>query len=142
MAKAETRSFVSELGAFNIFKKNQGRVARQLTAGAIGLIVIVFAWSVYHDKSLSSQPNSVRMMVAGIIIVVGGWLTFRIVNYPPFAEFLISVEGEMHKVTWSSWPELWRAVAVVLSTMIFLGLILALYDFVWAWLLRSVGVIQ
>ena len=142
MAKAETRSFVSELGAFNIFKKNQGRLARQLTAAAIGLIVVVFAWSVVHDKLLLTQPNSVRIAVAGIILVVGGWLTFRIVNYPPFAEFLISVEGEMHKVTWSSWPELWRAVAVVLCTMIFLGSILALYDFVWAWFLRAIHVIQ
>lgn len=142
MAKAETRTFVSELGAFNIYKKNQGRLARQLTAAAIGLIVVVFAWTLAHNRPLADQPSSIRIAVAGMVLVIGGWLAFRVVNYPPFAEFLISVEGEMHKVTWSSWPELWRAVAVVLSTMIFLGLILALYDFVWAWVLRAIGVIQ
>lgn len=142
MAKAVTRSFVAELGTISIFKRNQGRITRQLTAAGIGLIFVVFAWSLVHGPLLVQQSNTVKIVIGGIILAAGGWLTFRIVNYPPFAEFLISVEGEMHKVTWSAWPELWRAVIVVLCTMVFLGLILAVYDFVWATILRAIHVIQ
>ena len=59
----------------------------------------------------------------------GIWLAFRAVNLPQFADFLISVEAEMDKVTWSSRQELYRATVVVITTMVLLGAILLLYDF-------------
>jgi preprotein translocase subunit SecE len=141
MARTETRSFVSELGAFNIYKRNQGRLTRQLTAAGIGLLVAVGAYWLF-DTPLRGVMLPVRMSLVAVFVTVGAWLTFRLVNYAPFAEFLIAVEGEMHKVTWSSWPELWRATAVVLSTMLFLGVILYVYDTTWALLLRYLHVIQ
>ena len=43
-----------------------------------------------------------------------GWLIFRLVQYPPFVDFLIATEAEMNKVSWTSRAELNRATAVVL----------------------------
>lgn len=141
MARTEARSFVAELGAANIYKRNQGRLTRQLTAAGVGLLVAVGAYWLY-DTPLRSVDVPIKLSVVAVILAVGGWATFRLVNYPPFAEFLISVEGEMHKVSWSTWPELWRATGVVLSTMIFLGCVLLVYDTLWAVILRAIGVIM
>ena len=44
-----------------------------------------------------------------------GWLIFRLVQYPPFADFLIATEAEMNKVSWTSRDDLNRATTVVLT---------------------------
>jgi len=64
------------------------------------------------------------------------------VNYPVFAEFLISVEGEMNKVSWAGKQELYRATVVVLGTMFFLAVVLFAYDRIWMFVLSSIGVLQ
>jgi preprotein translocase subunit SecE len=69
------------------------------------------------------------------------WLAFRLVNLPKFAEFLISVEAEMAKVSWPSKQELFRATSVVIGSMAFLTLVLFLFDAFWAWLLTTLGVV-
>ena len=61
----------------------------------------------------------------------GAWAIFRAVNYPRFADFLISVEAEMDKVSWSSRQELYRATVVVVVTMFCLGAVLFLFDVFW-----------
>ena len=44
-------------------------------------------------------------------MAIGLWASFRVVQMPAFADFLISVEGEMNKVSWPSRGELFRAIA-------------------------------
>jgi preprotein translocase subunit SecE len=61
---------------------------------------------------------------------LGGWAAFRIVNIPRFADFLISVEAEMNKVSWPNRNELWRASVVVIVVIFLLTAILFGYDFV------------
>jgi preprotein translocase subunit SecE len=73
----------------------------------------------------------VKFLIPASITVAAAWAVFRLVNYPRFAEFLISVEAEMGKVSWASKQELYRATIVVLSTMLFLGVILFFYDLLW-----------
>jgi preprotein translocase subunit SecE len=47
---------------------------------------------------------------------------------PAFADFLISVEGEMNKVSWPSRGELFRASIVVMLVIFFLAALLFFYD--------------
>jgi preprotein translocase subunit SecE len=49
---------------------------------------------------------------------------------PTFADFLISVEGEMNKVSWPSRSELFRASLVVILVIFFLAALLFGYDFI------------
>ena len=63
-------------------------------------------------------------------LAVGLWLSFRIINIPRFADFLISVEAEMNKVQWPGRSELWRASVVVIVVIFFLAAMLFMYDFV------------
>ena len=47
-------------------------------------------------------------------MAVAGWICYRLVNFPGFADFLIAVEAEMNKVSWPTRTELFRASMVVL----------------------------
>ena len=59
-----------------------------------------------------------------------------------FAAFLISVQAEMDKVSWSTWPELWRATVVVVGTMFLLGATLFVYDQVLVFVFKYLGILQ
>ncbi|HLJ10651.1 MAG TPA: preprotein translocase subunit SecE [Planctomycetaceae bacterium] len=236
MAKPENGSFWRELLSAGLYKRNQGRLARQLTAAGIGALVIAGAYilsqgplgglvnasyrviasyagqedpakdkalakladengaawvtdSVGSDRreiefhvptsrmwrespqamnegkqkaeklkaAIKQEVDSVKVgepqrvssravwVIVGIPVVICaicGWVIYRVVNYAPFAEFLISVEAEMGKVSWASKQELYRATVVVLSTMFFLGVVLFAYDVTWKWILQAIGVLR
>ena len=56
-----------------------------------------------------------------VLALVLGWVIFRIVHFPPFAEFLIATEAEMNKVSWTSKDDLYRATTVVLATVLLMA---------------------
>ena len=70
----------------------------------------------------------------------GSWVGYRIVNWPKFADFLISVEAELNKVSWPTQKELVRASIVVIFTILFLSLILFLYDALWKFVFGWLGI--
>ena len=51
-------------------------------------------------------------------------MIFRIVHFPPFAEFLIATEAEMNKVSWTNKDDLIRATTVVLVTVVLMAVFL------------------
>jgi preprotein translocase subunit SecE len=59
------------------------------------------------------------------------WAAFRLIQFPVFADFLISVEAEMNKVSWPTRSELVKASGVVIFVIFFLAVVLFAYDFVW-----------
>ncbi len=140
MAKPENGSFWSELLAAGLYKRNQGRLARQLTAAGIGALVVAGTY-VLSQGPLAGMERGVRVGIPLLITVAAAWVIYRLVNYPRFAEFLISVEAEMGKVSWAGKEELKRATIVVLSTMLFLGVILFVYDLLWQKILFWIGVL-
>jgi preprotein translocase subunit SecE len=141
MAKPEVGTFWNELVAVGLYKRNQGRLARQLTAAGFGMLVIAGTY-ILSQGPLAGYPTSVKTGIPVAITAVAAWIIFRLVNWPLFAEFLISVEAEMNKVSWAGKQELYRATIVVLSTMLFLGVILFIYDKVWLVILSEIGVLQ
>jgi preprotein translocase subunit SecE len=130
---------VGELFRFGWYKRNQGRIARRVTFGAFAIIVALGAWTLskYMGGYVSDNPewsvtqqNVVKYFVPLGILAVGLWASFRIVQMPTFADFLISVEGEMNKVSWPSRSELFRASLVVMFVIFFLAALLFVYDFI------------
>jgi preprotein translocase subunit SecE len=105
-------------------------LARQLTAAGIAAVVVAGAY-VLSQGPLAGMAQEVRIGIPFLITLAAAWVAYRLVNYPRFAEFLISVEAEMGKVSWAGKDELYRATIVVLSTMLFLGVILFFYDLLW-----------
>lgn len=117
------------------YKRSQGRFWRQVTFYALVVTVGVGAWrlsqmaGVWSASWLTGRNSWVAEYALPLgIFLLGAWAAFRIVNYPPFAEFLISVEGEMNKVSWPSRGELYRASIVVIVMIFLLVAILFAYD--------------
>jgi preprotein translocase subunit SecE len=117
---------VRELFSFGLYKRNQGRIARQATFAALALLVALGGWSM--SEYFSGYEAVWRYWVPLALVVLGVWAAFRVVNIPAFADFLISVEGEMNKVSWPSRGELFRASVVVIMVIFFLAFLLYAYD--------------
>jgi len=133
--------FINELTSVSLYKKTQGRLTRQLTLIAMIGVTVIGCWSLSNSWLIDS-PEPMRYGLPVAIAVVFSWLAFRIINFAPFAEFLIAVQAEVTKVNWPSWGELKRATIVVVCTMFFLGLVLFVYDVVWYQILSGLGVLQ
>lgn len=131
----------------DIYKRSQGKIARQVTFVAIALFVIAGVWSlnsVLVSLSafgfLNANATLGRYTFNSILLVAGLWICYRIVNFSRFADFLISVEVEMNKVSWPSRDELIRSSIVVLVTIFGMSAMMFGYDAFWAWLLAALGV--
>jgi len=146
-------AFFQELFQVALYKRSQGRITRQVTFGALVLIVAVGCWRL-HGMLLSPPRFLTHWLgsVSGwwpavywglplVLLLAGVWVAYRLVNLPRFADFLIAVEAEMNKVSWPSWPELVRGSIVVLTTMIALAVVLAVFDLVWNKLFRTIGIL-
>ena len=121
-----------------LYKPSQGRITRQATFAALAATILLGVWSLH--RFLEVDINK-RYIIDAVIVVVGLWASFRLVNMPRFADFLISVEIEMTKVSWPTRTDLVRTSGVVMVTIFGLATVLFLYDIVWQNLLRWIGVI-
>jgi preprotein translocase subunit SecE len=142
MSKAiQGESFFSSFFGTGIYKRTQGRLVRQATAVAIIALVAVGCWRL-KGTVLSDYSQSVQLLVPVAVGLLGVWAAYRIVNYPPFTNFLISVEAEMAKVNWPSWEYLRRAAIVVVGTMVLFAAFLALCDYLWVALFQLIGFLE
>jgi preprotein translocase subunit SecE len=132
--------FLVNLTRADLFKPMQGWYARVYTALALGLIAVAGAWKVY-EASMDYAPLW-RFGLPAAFALALGWVIFRIVHFPPFAEFLIATEAEMNKVSWTNKEDLFRATTVVLSTVVLMAVFLFLVDTLWTFVLRMIGVLQ
>jgi preprotein translocase subunit SecE len=126
---------MQELLRTGIYKRTQGRITRQVTCAAIWLSAAAGCWQLYitlHNTPwIAGALGGIEYWLPTLLAVLLVWLGYRLVNYPPFTDFLIGVEAEMAKVSWPGRTELVRASIVVL-VMIF-GLAVVLYGFDWFW---------
>jgi preprotein translocase subunit SecE len=130
----------SELFHLGLYKPSQGRMVRRVTFAALAITVALGAWTLnFH---LARYGQVVQYAVPSLILAVGLWIAFRVVNMPRFADFLIAVEAELNKVSWPSRGELFRSTVVVLITIIVLTVLLFAYDLFWGGLLRMLRVVS
>ena len=144
------RALVSELFAGSLYKARQGRIVRQVTCLALWLTIWLGGWQLFEtmgsysfsDWSPSAKQllQQARFVLPILLVAAGMWFSFRLVNWPKFADFLISVEAEMTKVSWPTKTELYRASMVVIFTMAFLALLLFAYDLIWQAIFDGIGV--
>jgi preprotein translocase SecE subunit len=94
-------------------------------------------------RSLIVLPD-VQFTVPIILVAAALWISYRVVNFPAFADFLIAVDAELNKVSWETRRRLWQDTIVVLTTVILLTFFLFIVDVFWFWFLSSrwIGVIQ
>jgi preprotein translocase subunit SecE len=129
-------AFIQQLFHTGLYKRTQGRITRQVTAFAVG--IILFAGLFRLNQSLIGFGPGISYGVPGVLFLMGLWAAYRLVNVPAFADFLIAVEAEMNKVSWPSRSELIRSSLVVLITIFSLAVVLFGFDALWSWIFRDV----
>jgi preprotein translocase subunit SecE len=129
-------AIVQEFFRVGVYKRTQGRIARQVTFAALAVIVALGAWSL--SEYFADQEPAWRYGLPLALLAIGLWASFRVVQMPAFADFLISVEGEMNKVSWPSRSELFRASIVVMAVIFFLAFLLFTYDLILTELLQLI----
>jgi preprotein translocase subunit SecE len=132
--------FLANLVRPDLYKPMQGRQARIYTAGALGVVVALATWRLF--ESLTEASLATRYGVPAAVGLVLGWIVFRVVQYPPFVEFLIATEAEMNKVSWTSRDDLYRATTVVLVTVALMAVYLFAVDWLWSVILQLLGVLR
>ncbi len=139
-ASSQGASLSSELFHSKVYKPNQGRIVRQLTALAIWVIVAFGCWRLLGTLNGALETPYIDKIIPSVLLAAGLWFGFRLVNWPRFADFLIAVEAEMNKVTWPSKDELIRASIVVIFTIFFLAITLFGFDVLWQFIFNFLGV--
>jgi preprotein translocase subunit SecE len=130
--------FLQELFQVGVYKRNQGRVARQVTGVALGVIAAYGTYSLWNTLGRELALPYVAAMLG--VLLAGFWLAFRLVNYPQFADFLIAVEAEMNKVSWPTWKVLVRSSIVVILVILLLSAFLFLFDWFWQVIFTGLGI--
>lgn len=133
-------SWLSTLLGAGVYKRNQGRLVRQVTVLAFWLLVFIGCYQLGRVV-LNGFATPVQLGVPLVLAIVGAWCSYRAVNYPPFADFLVSVEAEMAKVSWPSRDEVFRATVVVIAGMIILAIMLFVFDILWQEVFEAIGVL-
>ena len=142
-------AFLQELVHVGLYKRSQGRVTRQITFATIAIIGAYGLWrlsdvlvnfGLWLQNNFSGAESLWKSLLGwgfwqyalpSALLLVFLWMTYRLVNVPAFADFLIAVEAEMNKVSWPSRQELFRGSAVVLITIIALAIVLFGFDTFW-----------
>ncbi len=137
-SKSVTSSLIPELFRFGVYKANQGRMVRQFTFFAI-VVIAAFGCLTLFNSVLMGSGKSLQVGLPLALWAFASWVAFRVVNFPRFADFLVSVESELEKVTWPSRTEVVQATMVVLFTMFSLGVFLFLIDLIWTWFFNVIG---
>jgi preprotein translocase SecE subunit len=137
------------------FKASQGVRVRRATF--IGLLVLIGCgiYTMWMHHTLGAGNWTVDLLNTGytltllfhvdilglILILLGlGWVAWRVVNWPVFADFLIATEAELNKVSWTTRRRLIQDTIVVLVTVLLMAVFLFVVDIVWIRVLTAPGI--
>lgn len=81
-----------------------------------------------QKTEIVNKPDVGSAVVGLFVAVLGVWVSFRVINFPTFADFLVSVEAEMSKVSWPSKRDLFANTKVVLIFMALFTALIYVYD--------------
>jgi preprotein translocase subunit SecE len=145
-------AFFQELLNVGIYKRSQGRITRQVTFAAMALVFAVGFHRMHESLFLTNIDNSWPLMqflmnsgmaywLPGTLLLICLWISYRVVNFPSFADFLIAVEAELNKVSWPTRTELIRSSVVVLISLLVLAGVIFGFDLIWRTIFTALGII-
>jgi len=114
---------------FEMYKPNQGKNTRLFSGFGLAAIVGMGCWQLYQrlhawDVGIWTETLIPVILFAGLAL-----LTYVLMNKPKVADFLISAEGEMKKVSWSSKQEIIASTIIVIVVVVCMALLLGVTDF-------------
>jgi preprotein translocase subunit SecE len=110
-----------------IYKRGQGYYTRLYSALVAFAILAVGCLALY--RQLEGAGNVwIKASVPLGVCAIFSWLIFWIVNKPNIADFMISAEGEIKKVSWSSRKEITASTIVVIMVVALMAAMLYFAD--------------
>ncbi|MDR0608746.1 MAG: preprotein translocase subunit SecE [Planctomycetaceae bacterium] len=138
------RDLFKELFRVRRYKNNQGRSVRRLTMFGVWAVFICGAYKftqLAFDWAPLLHEQQIRYIVGLLFVMAGMWFGYRLVHWPVFADFLVSVESEMVKVSWPGKAELYSSAIVVLVMFAILSAMIYLFDLVWVSFFNLLGIL-
>ena len=114
----------------SVYKRGQGKYTRMISAFGGAVIVAIGCLQLYRTLDAADISLWVETMVPVGLFIALSVLMMWMVNKPNIADFMISAEGEMKKVNWSTRQEVVVSTVVVISVVIILAMLLGVSDFV------------
>lgn len=123
------------------YKKHQGRPTRQI---ALCAVASSLSWLLISVLSIFVRRQAGFQWLGGCIgvVFVCVWISMVLLNKSKWADFLISVQAEIDKVTWPSGVEVKRATVVVLALITSMAIVMFCFDFIWRWAFQVIGFLQ
>jgi preprotein translocase subunit SecE len=142
--KSGESGFLKGLFQAGLYKPTQGRIIRQVTWACAALLLVLLAFEVSNTgwvvNLFKRGLTGGHYMLFVLLAASGVWFAYRLVNYPKFADFLISVEAEMNKVSWPDKHQIWRASIVVIAVILAMAVMLYAFDLIWTGLFQFLGI--
>ena len=129
-------TFLQDLFQFGVYKPSQGKLVRQVTFAAIAVSILLGCYQLYNYLNVTNA--GLKYFVPGVLAFAGLWFAYRLVNWVKFADFLISVEAELAKVSWPSRDEVIRSTIVVIVVIFALAAMLFAFDLIWKFIFDDV----
>ena len=131
---------------FSFYKSTQGYWTRMCTAVGWGIVVLWGAKFLFEKLSVygnSATGQYVQMGVAIMWMLGLGFLVYYLVGRQrSCCDFLIAVEGEMKKVSWSTRTEIIGATKVVVLFTVLMSILLFVIDTMFMVFFSSIGVLK
>ena len=123
--------------AFKIYKRGQGYYTR-LYSALVSFVIVAMGCYVLYGKLQVADNIWVGSLVPAGVCLVFGLLLFWVVNKPSVADFMISAEGEIKKVSWSSRREIFFSTIIVICVVAIMAMMLRATDMAFQLLFRYV----
>jgi preprotein translocase SecE subunit len=132
------------------YKRNQGVRVRRLTILGLLLLLGSGVYTMMHNHVIGEHDGHVAIPFTNVVIQIlpnpqfmipvllcglALWFSWRVVNYPTFADFLVATEAEINKVSWTPRARLIQDTIVVLITVFIITLFLFVVDVFWGYFL-------
>ncbi len=129
---------------FDIYKRGQGKYTRLWSAFGVAIVVAIGCLGLYRKLEAASWFSTRATLWIATMVPVGlfavlALVIFWLVNKPSVADFMISAEGEMKKVSWSSKQEITVSTFIVIVVVVIMAALLGTTDVgfsaIFGWLL-------
>ena len=140
--------------AITTYKKTQGRPTRQIAlcilAGLLSWLLITAITlfqpalnSALEKYKVDWRPGHIFWLNIWLSIIgVAFVISVASLNRPRWADFLISVQAEVDKVTWPSSAEVRKATVVVLALLVTMAVVIFAFDAIWQWVFEMIGFLE
>jgi preprotein translocase SecE subunit len=126
--------------AFGIYKPGQAKYTRLATGFGLGIIVGLGCLILYRKLEGADLGLWVATMIPAGLLFIFVLAIVILLNRPLTADFMISAEGELKKVSWSSRREVAVSTFIVIACVAILASLLGItdlfFELLFQWLLR------